>query len=235
MSENKQKKKAVGAKSLQSKAKKKPAVSNGTTTKAKRSRQSQFLKALVENKFNISVACEITGVSRRLFYNWRDGDPVFSEGYSSAMEARLDKWEECLHKNIMAGDATSVIFALKTKGKDRGYVERESGDKKVTKLLDEVLAGEITAREAAYKINGMGLPLPEVLKIELTKQAPDDSGGDDNTSSEELERRYQEAIKAAEGQRENFLPVRQAEVAEIKESMKHLESFKADGDEHKPL
>lgn len=105
-------------------------------------------------------------------------------------------------------------------------------DKFTAEILEQVLNGELTVRDAVYKLQIKGLPLPEVLKIEFSKQAPEEGDASDSPSADELDKRYQEAIAAAEGQREGFLPVRQAEVAEIKESMKHLEAFKAD---HEPL
>ena len=99
-------------------------------------------------------------------------------------------------------------------------------DKFTAEILEQVLSGDLAVRDAVYKLQIKGLPLPEVLKIEFTKQAPEDGDTGNSPSVEELDKRYQEAIAAAEGQKEGFLPMRQAEVAEIKESMKHLESFK---------
>ena len=92
-------------------------------------------------------------------------------------------------------------------------------------ILQEVFDGTMSVREAAYKFNILGLPLPEVLKIELSKQEPEEPDTPPGTSDEDLLRRAQEALDAANGQREHFLPQRQAEVRELKEQMKKIDSF----------
>jgi hypothetical protein len=73
----------------------------------------------------------------------------------------------------------------------------------------------------------LGLPLPEVLKIELSKQEPTspDDGTYSSTPVEELERRAAEAIAAAEGQPHTFVPERQKEVEDLKEELKGTDSF----------
>jgi len=40
----------------------------------------------------------------------------------------LDFAESQLHKQIKEGNSTSTIFYLKTKGKKRGYIERQEHD-----------------------------------------------------------------------------------------------------------
>jgi len=92
-------------------------------------------------------------------------------------------------------------------------------------ILQEVFDGTMSVREAAYKFNILGLPLPEVLKIELSKQEPEEPDTPPGTSDEDLLQRAQEALDHANRQREQFLPQRQAEVQELKENMKHVDSF----------
>jgi hypothetical protein len=188
-------------------------------------KQRAFLGALAECNFNVTTACQTARIGRRTFYDWREKKPAFFEALEDVMEARIDIAEACLHKNIKAGDSTSIIFFLKTKGKERGYVEKETSSVKVAKILEEVLTGSLTVREAAYKIGSMGLPLPEVLKIELSKQESEPPPLPDAITPEELDERAREAIEFVENQRDHFVPQRREEVAELKDRLREQESF----------
>jgi len=52
-------------------------------------------------------------------------DAEFAQGIKDAFEAVLDNVESKLLSKINDGDVTSLIFFLKTRGKKRGYVERQ--------------------------------------------------------------------------------------------------------------
>lgn len=207
-------------------SRKKAKKPKGGGIRGKKLRQTRFIKLFPDMKFHVSDTCAAIGIDRRTYCDWMNDDPEFAARVELATEAKIDEWEKALHANIAEGDTKAVIFALKTKGKHRGYVEKETVNQNTAKILEKILSGELTPREAGYQFAILGLPLPEVLKIELSKQTAEEPDAGSGTSVEELDKRYQEAIAAAEGQREGFLPIRQAEVAEIKESMKHLESFK---------
>ncbi|MGV8059796.1 MAG: terminase small subunit [Smithellaceae bacterium] len=98
---------------------------------------------------------------------------------------------------------------------------------KVEKILNDVLSETMTAREASYQITMLGLPLPEVLKIELSKIQPEPPPPEvpPSMSDEELERRYQENLRKNEEEKETWLPARQAEVKKLKDDLKDIESF----------
>ncbi|CAG0994072.1 hypothetical protein [Geobacter sp.] len=190
-------------------------------------KQNAFINILPSCNFNISKACRELAIGRSTVYGWLDDSTTFREQYESLIEEQIDIWEEALLKNIKAGDATSIIFALKTKGKHRGWVERESVNQKAVVILENVLAGNLTPREAGYKFALLGLPLPEVLKIELSKQEPEEPG--DNWEQgdviAQIERRAAEALNAVEHDRSKFLPERRAEVAALKKELAHVDSF----------
>ena len=91
----------------------------------------------------------------------------------------------------------------------------------------ELRAGDIDMLEAAFRFTELGLPLPELVKIQLQK-VREDAGEEENNeqlSDEELDRRCQEAMAHLQRQREVFLPERQAEVVKIKQSLKGMSSF----------
>ncbi|MEN6509301.1 MAG: terminase small subunit [Smithella sp.] len=100
-------------------------------------------------------------------------------------------------------------------------------------LLNGVLLGKMTAREAAYRINLLGLPLPEVLKIELSKIQPEPPPPDlpEVIKDEELERLYREQMSKIKEQEKNWVPKRQAEVKEIKDSLIEIDSFGPDAEQ----
>ena len=67
-------------------------------------------------------------------YNWIKKDEELREAKRQAEESMLDMAEGALYSNVQEGREASIFFLLKTKGKDRGYVERE--EKRITGTLD---------------------------------------------------------------------------------------------------
>ncbi len=84
-----------------------------------------FLEAFRANNCNISKSCEAANISRQTFYNWKESDEDFKAEVISCEEALLDLAESKLMENIKKGATPELIFYLKTKGKKRGYVERQ--------------------------------------------------------------------------------------------------------------
>lgn len=72
---------------------------------------------------NISATCSALNISRTVFYKWRERYPRLDELLKEAEDALVDFAESKLMENIQNGMETSLIFFLKTKGKNRGYVE----------------------------------------------------------------------------------------------------------------
>lgn len=147
---------------------------------------------------------------------------------------------ETLHKVVGDdNDGMAVTTKIKLPSK-RGALEFLAKIKKMTSdatpiqdpriadVLRKVQAGDVTPLDGAYELQIAGLPLPEVLKIQLSKvkdQGGDDPGDFTPISEEELERRAAERLAAIQQQRDEFLPERRAEVAEIKERLKDQDSF----------
>jgi hypothetical protein len=91
-----------------------------------RLKKESFLKAFIKTFGNITISCESLGISRQTYYDWKKDDPAFAKALAEVEpdERFLDSAELALNKKIMDGDTTAIIFALKTKGKKRGYIER---------------------------------------------------------------------------------------------------------------
>lgn len=73
----------------------------------------------------VSTACKKSNINRKTFYEWKAKDKDFAERLAEIDEAQIDFTESQLLKLIKGGDTTATIFYLKTKGKGRGYVERQ--------------------------------------------------------------------------------------------------------------
>lgn len=84
-----------------------------------------LLEALEKSLGVVTTACKAVGVDRGTFYNYVNSDPVFKAAVDDIENIALDFAESQLHKQIQRGEVSSTIFYLKTKGKSRGYIERQ--------------------------------------------------------------------------------------------------------------
>jgi hypothetical protein len=83
------------------------------------------LDALEKSLGVVTTACKQVGVSRRSHYKWLEMDPEYKKAVEDLENVALDFAESQLHKQIQDGNTSATIFLLKTKGKKRGYVERQ--------------------------------------------------------------------------------------------------------------
>ena len=90
-------------------------------------RKKAFLEAYIKAFGNVSQSCLAIVIDRSTYYDWLKKDPEFKKQIEQAepQERFLDFLESKLVEKINGGDTTSIIFSLKTKGKQRGYVERQ--------------------------------------------------------------------------------------------------------------
>ena len=86
--------------------------------------KEDFLKAY-KNRSSISDACKSANISRMTFYRWREEDQEFAESVIEIEESKIDYVEDKLFENIDGNKTNEILFYLKTKGKNRGYVERQ--------------------------------------------------------------------------------------------------------------
>lgn len=86
-----------------------------------------FLDAYERSFGNISASCKAVGIVRQTYYNWIKDDSDFQQQLLDIepKERFMDFLENKLVDKINSGDTASLIFALKTKAKPRGYVERQ--------------------------------------------------------------------------------------------------------------
>jgi len=72
---------------------------------------------------NISDSCKQCNIGRQTFYNWIKNDGDFKREFDDTDAALLDFAEGKLLNLINDKNVTAIIFYLKTKGKERGYIE----------------------------------------------------------------------------------------------------------------
>lgn len=94
------------------------------STKINTQKKNLFLSHYEKHLGNISRACADTGIDRKTFYNWLNGDDDFKNRVDELNEQTIDAVESALMEQIKDGNTTATIFFLKTKGKKRGYVEK---------------------------------------------------------------------------------------------------------------
>lgn len=103
-----------------------------------------LLAALEKTLGVVSEACKIAELDRTTFYNYQKEDAEFAAAVKDIQEISLDFAESKLFQLIdgvwlegkgedqnepptykLPPNVTATIFYLKTKGKDRGYVEKQ--------------------------------------------------------------------------------------------------------------
>ena len=86
-----------------------------------------FIDAYTKTFGNITMSCNRVGIARSTYYNWINKDDDFNKQINDIQpkELFLDFVTSKLVEKINEGDKASIIFALKTIGKERGWVERQ--------------------------------------------------------------------------------------------------------------
>lgn len=91
-----------------------------------------MIEALERSLGVVTTACKNVGISRETHYRWMREDEAYKGAVQELGDVALDFAESQLHKQIKDGNTAATIFYLKTKGKKRGYIERQelqmSGD-----------------------------------------------------------------------------------------------------------
>lgn len=86
--------------------------------------KQKLLNALEECHGVVTTACKKAGLSRAAYYKIWNADEKFRQQCEEIQESAIDFVESALFKQIKDGNITGQIFYLKTKGKNRGYIEK---------------------------------------------------------------------------------------------------------------
>jgi len=105
-------------------------------------KKNAMLKALESTLGVVTSACEVVGIDRRTHYRWMNEDEEYRNAVESLTDLAVDFAESQLfelikgaHREVSTPDGeviriqdapntSATIFYLKTRGKKRGYVER---------------------------------------------------------------------------------------------------------------
>ena len=104
--------------------------------------KKRLLKALKKSLGVVTTACDAVGVGRTTYYEYYKNDPEFKRAVDDLSNVALDFAESKLFEKIngvqigketkdglavynVPPSDTALIFYLKTKGKNRGYIERQ--------------------------------------------------------------------------------------------------------------
>ena len=108
--------------------------------------KKQLLLKELENSFGIvTLACKNLSVSRQTHYRWYKSDLEYKNKVDELTNIALDFAETQLYKLIEQGNTQAIIFFLRTKGKRRGYVEKQEVEYK--NKLDNIQINIIKPQE----------------------------------------------------------------------------------------
>lgn len=117
-----------------------------------------MIEALEKSLGIVTTACKSVNIARQTHYEWMREDEQYKEAVEGIVDIAIDFAESQLNQLMMgakhqvvtnkgeiveikdAPNPSSIIFYLKTKGKKRGYVEKQevelSGEREIFKGLD---------------------------------------------------------------------------------------------------
>lgn len=100
-----------------------------------------MIKALEKCMGIVTTAAKMAGINRSTHYEWLKTDPEYKDKVEALEDLILDFAETNLHQQIEEGNTTATIFLLKTRGRKRGYIERQNikmeADINTTKISPE--------------------------------------------------------------------------------------------------
>ena len=99
--------------------------------KALRGKKKLMIEALMAKLGIVAAACKAVKMSRETHYHWLKIDANYKQWVDELPDLTLDFVENALLKNIKKGNVVAQIFYLKTKGKKRGYIEKQEIDSNI--------------------------------------------------------------------------------------------------------
>ena len=88
-------------------------------------KKKDMLEALEASLGIVSTAAKKANVGRTTHYRWMEEDQEYKKAVNQIQDSVLDFAESHLYKLVKEGNPAATIFYLKTKGKKRGYIERQ--------------------------------------------------------------------------------------------------------------
>lgn len=86
--------------------------------------QQKMINALIKKLGIVTAAAKEVGICRETHYLWMK-NPQYKEAVESINEIAVDFVEGKLYQLINNGNPNATLFYMKTKGRHRGYIERQ--------------------------------------------------------------------------------------------------------------
>jgi hypothetical protein len=96
--------------------------------KSRHIKKEAMLDALEQCLGVVTTACKQVDVPRSTYYKWLKTDDEFADKVKEIENVSLDFAESKLFEQIQDNNTTATIFYLKTKGRKRGYWEKQQMD-----------------------------------------------------------------------------------------------------------
>ena len=87
--------------------------------------KKSLINSLEKSMGVVTTACKNVGIHRSTFYEYYNNDPEFKKEVNDIGNVALDFTESKMFEQIRDGNTSLIKFYLATKGKKRGYVERQ--------------------------------------------------------------------------------------------------------------
>lgn len=129
--------------------------------------KAAFLEAL-EGTASVTKACELSKLSRRTAYNWRDADELFAEAWDKAVERGTDALEDEAIRRAYHGTDKPVFQG----GELVGHI-REYSDTLLIFMLKARRPDKFKDRQTHEHIGKDGAPLVPVLNVVIGGNKPD--------------------------------------------------------------
>ncbi len=112
----------------------------------------QILRSIRKTHGFLTHAAKKIGITYQCLRNRIKLSSKLQRAVDSIQEKKLDFSESQLEKKIMQGNLTAIIFHLKCKGKERGYIERVNTFISSPKNNEDESVLKDTSRQDALKI-----------------------------------------------------------------------------------
>jgi hypothetical protein len=109
-------------------------------------KKNNLLEKLIEYNGIVTTACKAANLSRAIHYVWYNSDATYKQNVDDIQEMVIDFVEGYLYELIKKGDTAATLFYLKTRGKKRGFIERNDDQ------LPPVIITTTVSKEEAIEI-----------------------------------------------------------------------------------
>jgi hypothetical protein len=105
--------------------------------------KKRMLEALEKTLGVVTPAAKMININPCTHYEWLKNDPDYAEKVQELENIALDFAESKLHGLINSGDTVATIFYLKSKGKKRGYIEKQQIEHQGQLTINQITGMEI--------------------------------------------------------------------------------------------